>query len=166
MKRATVIKVENNIISLKFSNKTVRKFFLDNFAKDPYIGQEVEILDNGLIVEVKMESKDNSQGQKIPDKILQSISLGMLIIYLLLVVVIICKKIVFYDSETITLITLGYVFITLGTFCLSTFFVNNKIIKFIFKVLLVFIIAVNSIYFLLYILSVIWTFIACGSCLY
>ena len=161
MKIAKVVKIENNLISLEFANMSVKKFLRDNFSKEPYVGQKVEILNNGLIVEV--QKKENEK--KTPDKALQICSIIMLIMYILLLISIIYRKIIFYNSIGITFGILAYIFITLVMFCLSAFFVNNKIINFISKLLFGIIIAIYALRAIIYALAVIWTIIACAACL-
>ncbi len=161
MKRATVIKIENDIVSLKFSNNTIRKFFLDNFAKTPFIDQEVEILNNGLIVEVEKEKNDKN---KTPNKSLQILSIVMLIAYVVLLIVLVNKNVILYSDEATTLVVGCYTFITLCMFCLSTFYVNSKVINTIFKVLIAIVIIAYALYILVYIFTIIWLFVACASC--
>ena len=161
MKIAKVVKIENNIISLEFTNLSIRKFLRDNFAKEPYVGQKVEILDNGLIVEV--EKKEEIK--KVASKSLQALSISMLIIFLILLTLIIYKKVIFFNSFWITSGILIYLLATLVMFCLSTFLVNNKIINFLVKFLFGMLILICSVSAIIYILSIIWVLVACYACL-
>ena len=74
-----VIKIEDNIVSIEFADKTIEKYLITNFISKPYIGELVEFTKDGLIYESK-ESISKEESAKT-DKILEIIAWCLLFVF-------------------------------------------------------------------------------------
>lgn len=155
-----IIKIEGNIVYLQFSNKKIRKYLKDNFLNEPIIGQEVEILKNGLII-----NSTKKTNYKKKNKILQILpAIIVLLIFLVLYYTILNKD---GNNINIQIDTIIYVYsITILILAiLYTFFIHNEILGTILATLIVIPLTILTIYLIIRFFIILWGFVACLSCL-
>lgn len=159
-KNIRVAKIEGEIIYLEFPNKTIKKYLKENFVKEPFIDQKVEILNNGLIIEKQVVPVK----EKKPNKKLQFVSLVALTIHILVMFIKLILGNPLSEIYFMNLLINLYILATLFIFVLYTYYVNNKTLNILLKVLVFIPLVLLGLYTILEVLMLIWTIIACISC--
>ena len=155
-----IIKIEEDIVYLQFPNKKIRKYLKDNFLNEPIIGQEVEILKNGLII-----NSTKKINYKKKNKILQILpTIILLLIFLVLYYTILNKD---GNNINIQIDTIIYVYsITILVLAIMyAFFIHNEILGTILATLIIIPLTILAIYLIIRFLVILWGFVACLSCL-
>lgn len=159
-KNIRVAKIEGEIIYLEFPNKTIKKYLKENFVKEPFIDQKVEFLNNGLIIEKQVVPVK----EKKPNKKLQFVSLAALTIHILVMFIKLILGNPLSEIYFMNLLINLYILATLFIFVLYTYYVNNKTLNILLKVLVFIPLVLLGLYTILEVLMLIWTIIACISC--
>lgn len=155
-----IIKIEEDIVYLQFPNKKIRKYLKDNFLNEPIIGQEVEILKNGLII-----NSTKKINYKKKNKILQILpTIILLLIFLVLYYTILNKD---GNNINIQIDTIIYVYsITILVLAIMyAFLIHNEILGTILATLIIIPLTILAIYLIIRFLVILWGFVACLSCL-